>query len=71
MAFGFRVIFRKGFPTLTILKKKKKNSCFLSVFLSFLFLFRFLIHLGFVLALGCRRDPMFFFRMATVPSQPH
>lgn len=56
MASGFRVIFRKGFPTLILLYFLKTHLCFLLVFLSFLFLFRFLIHLGFVLALGGERS---------------
>lgn len=50
MASGFTVIFRKGFPIPILSYSLKTHLCFLFVFSSFLFLFRFLIHLGFVLA---------------------
>ena len=52
MASGFMVIFRKGFPTLIVSYFFKTHLCFPLVSSSFLFLFRFLIHLGFALALG-------------------
>lgn len=52
MASGFTVIFRKGFPTLILSYSLKAHLCFPFVFSSLLFLFRFLIHLGFVWAFG-------------------
>lgn len=68
MASGFRVIFRKGFPTLILLYFLKTHLCFLLVFLSFLFLFRFLIHLGFVLTLGGERSN--FLSLRRIPRHP-
>lgn len=48
MASGWRVIFRTGSPHPPTLFYVFKFACFLSVFLSFLFVFGFLVRLGFV-----------------------
>lgn len=58
IASRFRVMLRKGFPTLTRLYFLKPHSCFLLVFPSVLFMFSFLIHLGFVPASGGGRSPI-------------